>query len=252
MGVKDWFSGTGGGEVSLDTFSDMLDELASELPVCFYEKLNGGVVVSEAANPHPKARNNDLYVLGEYYNDYQMGRYIVMYYGSFMRLFPHAAPEKLKTEMRKTLRHEFRHHMESLAGERDLEIEDEEALRRYLSDEREVFRIRNRRRISRSDVTGDLIFLRREGDENCRRAAWNIGQLIMENNAYAALKIRVIEREKEPELYLLYRPQELPAFCLGNEFLGEGVWKIHDLRRILDRALQNKEQNKEKNKQGES
>ena len=243
--MKDWFSEAGkGGEVTLDAFSDMLDELASELPAAFYEKLNGGVVVSEAAKPHPKAKNKDLFVLGEYYNDYQMGRYIVMYYGSFMRLYPHASAAELKDEMRKTLRHEFRHHMESLAGERDLEIEDEEKLRRYLSNEREVFRVRRRRRVSRADLVGDLIYLRLAEDGKCRRAQWNIGQLIMENNAYAALKIRMIDREMEPELYMLFRPKAVPAFYLGDE-AWEGVWKIHDLRRILDRALEEKEKNQQ-------
>ena len=64
----------------------------------------------------------------------------------------------------------------------------------------------------------------------------------MENNAYAALKIRVIDREKEPALFLLYRPSELPAFYIGDEPAGEGVWKINGLRRILDRALQNHKQ----------
>ena len=33
--------------------------------------------------------------------------------------------------MRKTLRHEFRHHLESLSGLRDLEVQDELELHRY-------------------------------------------------------------------------------------------------------------------------
>ena len=61
-----------------------------------------------------------------------MGNQIVIYYGSFMRLYSNAPAQKLESELRAVLRHEFRHHMENRAGERDLEIEDERWLREYL------------------------------------------------------------------------------------------------------------------------
>ena len=38
----------------------------------------------------------------------------------------------MKREIRATIRHEFRHHLESLANLRDLEIEDEEFMEDYL------------------------------------------------------------------------------------------------------------------------
>ena len=61
-----------------------------------------------------------------------MGRYIAIYYGSFLRVFPGASREKIRRELRKTLRHEFRHHVESLCGENGLEVEDEVFLQNYL------------------------------------------------------------------------------------------------------------------------
>ena len=43
-----------------------------------------------------------------------MGNYIKIYYGSFERLFGHLSDEDMEKELRKTLRHEFRHHLEGL------------------------------------------------------------------------------------------------------------------------------------------
>jgi len=135
----------------IDEFSEILDSLANELPEVFYEKLNGGVIVLERAKPHPKANDGRLYVLGEYIRSYEMGRYVAIYYGSFEKLFSGYSRSKLTDELRKTLRHEFRHHLEALSGEKDLEIEDEIKLARYLSSSREVFRIKERYRVPYED-----------------------------------------------------------------------------------------------------
>ena len=60
-----------------------------------------------------------------------MVRYIVIYYGSFERVYGYLSDEALKKQMEKTLRHEFRHHMESRAGLRDLEIADRMQMEDY-------------------------------------------------------------------------------------------------------------------------
>ena len=60
-----------------------------------------------------------------------MGRLIRIYYGSFEKLFGYLEEEELKEKLRETLFHEFTHHLESLAGERDLEIQDAKQLARY-------------------------------------------------------------------------------------------------------------------------
>jgi len=135
----------------IDEFTEILNELAEELPEAFYEQLNGGVNIIETSKKHPKAVDGRLYVLGEYIRSREMGRYIAIYYGSFEKLFGDVSRKKLKDEMRKTLRHEFRHHLEGLAGEKTLEYEDERRLERYLSSSREVFRIKERYTIYPSD-----------------------------------------------------------------------------------------------------
>jgi hypothetical protein len=110
---------------------EMLDELAAELPEQFYKELNGGILLLPDTRLSPEALANDLYTLGEYHYSYSMGRYITIYYGSFMSLYGHLSPDGVKERLRSTLRHEFTHHLESLAGEKDLEIEDERQLARY-------------------------------------------------------------------------------------------------------------------------
>ena len=92
-----------------EEFSALLEALADELPDVFFEGLNGGVIVSDEAPTHPDSRDEEpLYTLGQYCCD-QLGRYIVLYYGSFSRVFRRLSPEALERQMRKTLRHEFRH-----------------------------------------------------------------------------------------------------------------------------------------------
>lgn len=116
--------------ISIDHFGDILSTLAGELPAEFFKELNLGIRVDSFAKPHPQARG-DLYILGEYSRS-AMGQGIVIYYGSFARIFGDLSGDELTNGMRKTLRHEFRHHMEHRAGERGLEIEDERKLNEYL------------------------------------------------------------------------------------------------------------------------
>jgi hypothetical protein len=71
-----------------------------------------------------------------------MGRYIIIYYGSFVALYAHSKPEKIRKELWETLLHEFTHHIESLAGARGLEIKDELEMARLRAPRRYRFRRR--------------------------------------------------------------------------------------------------------------
>ena len=87
-----------------------------------------GAQVTHTEFSDPK---NPLLVLGEYRNSPQMGRSIVLYGGSILRSYGNLPDEKLKAEVRHILRHEFTHHLESLSGTNDLEIDDAVKLNRY-------------------------------------------------------------------------------------------------------------------------
>lgn len=118
--------------VSIERFADILEVLAEELPEEFYEDLNLGVSIDSCIKLHPQAREGDLFILGEYCRS-NMGQGIVIYYGSFERMYANLSEDELSIEMRKILRHEFRHHIEWRAGEYGLEKEDEQKLSEYLN-----------------------------------------------------------------------------------------------------------------------
>lgn len=116
--------------ISIEEMEAMLDEVAAGIPKEFYRELNGGILLLPEAKLNPISKRNDLYIMGEYHSGGSMGRYIAIYYGSFYHVYGHLDRDALRGRLMQTLRHEFTHHMESLAGERGLEIKDA----RYLSD----------------------------------------------------------------------------------------------------------------------
>ncbi len=119
--------------IDFDEVGIMLDEIAAELPQEFYKELNGGIILLPEAKLNKIGRKNDLYIMGEYHRGGGMGRYITIYYGSFEQLYGHLTREPLKKKLEHTLKHEFTHHLESLAGERGLEKKDEKFLDDYLN-----------------------------------------------------------------------------------------------------------------------
>lgn len=117
--------------LAFEEFEDLVYEIAETLPEDFYRELNGGVMVRERRKIHPESLADDLSILGEYHRSGHLGRYVVIYYGSFMAVYGYLEKEDLKKRVRKTILHEFRHHLESLAGERGLEIEDARQIAAY-------------------------------------------------------------------------------------------------------------------------
>lgn len=118
--------------ISIDEMQAMLDEIAETFPREFFAQLNGGIVLMPQAKPDRRPGAQGLYVLGEYYSGGSMGRYIAIYYGSFARVYGYISPSELKSKLTATLKHEFRHHLECLAGERSLIAEDEQFLADYI------------------------------------------------------------------------------------------------------------------------
>jgi predicted Zn-dependent protease with MMP-like domain len=110
--------------ITIDEAAAMLDEIAAELPKEFFNYLNGGILLMPEAKIHPESKSNDLYILGTYHNERDLGRYIKIYYGSFEHLYEYCSEARLRKKLSEVLVHEFTHHLESLAGERGLEIKD--------------------------------------------------------------------------------------------------------------------------------
>jgi len=116
---------------TIDDIQEILKQIADDIPDEFFKHLNGGVVLLDECKPHPKSKG-DLFILGEYSYRHDMGRHIYLYYGSFAKLYANSPKSVLYNELRRTLLHEFTHHLESLAGERSLEVKDKVRLGEYL------------------------------------------------------------------------------------------------------------------------
>lgn len=98
----------------------VLDKLMEQLPEGIFQKLNGGVSLIE----DERISEDGRYTLGTYFVN-GMGRYIEIYYGSFVKLYGDMDDETFEKRLKKTLHHELTHHVENMAGDRSLERWDE-------------------------------------------------------------------------------------------------------------------------------
>lgn len=115
---------------SLRRFRREASRLLDEIPSPLLEGLNGGVIVVPGVRRCPDDPPG-VYLLGEYRVDPGLGCMIVLYYGSFRRVLGDAPWAQVVEELRRTIRHELRHHAEHRAGLAELEIEDEWQRRRW-------------------------------------------------------------------------------------------------------------------------
>ncbi|SHE88160.1 metallopeptidase family protein [Alkalibacter saccharofermentans] len=122
--------------ISIDEMEDMLNEIVERFPEGLFKDLNGGILLLPQKKENEQSLDRDLFILGEYHRGGPMGRYITIYYGSFMKVYGNMSRSGIKKRLKDTLKHEFVHHLESLAGERDLEIEDREFMEKYFEGKR--------------------------------------------------------------------------------------------------------------------
>ena len=134
--------------VDIDRFYEMLDEICEEFPDDFFRELHYGVQLSEDIKLSPHAEDGDLVILGEYSRSLH-GNKITIFYGSFEEACGSLSEEELYERLREVVRHEFRHHMENLAGifgEDSLDREDKEELKDYVQS-----RKKNKQKKTQSD-----------------------------------------------------------------------------------------------------
>lgn len=114
----------------IDEVEEILDEICESIPAYAFDHLNGGIILVEEKKYHEEARNEDLLVMGEYQRSV-LGKMIKIYYGSFMEMYRFSSRERLKEKLEEVLLHEFTHHLEFLANEWGLVIEDKKFLEEY-------------------------------------------------------------------------------------------------------------------------
>lgn len=116
--------------LTFDQAGEYLNQIAAQLPIEIMRELNGGIVLvpDRVDSPH----GNNLYILGTYhYEPYGLGRYILLNYGSFAQVYRGCPLAEQQKGLKEVLHHELTHHLESLAGVRDLEVEDERFIEKY-------------------------------------------------------------------------------------------------------------------------
>jgi hypothetical protein len=112
-------------------FRRMVAEMVEEIPSEFLEGLQGVHVLEEARLEEGYV---DVYRMGEYLDPglehflgagEGLGRHVALYYGSFVAIASGEEDFDWEEEAWETLTHELRHHVESLAGDASLIIQDE-------------------------------------------------------------------------------------------------------------------------------
>ena len=122
--------------MNFERFTEIAEEELLLLPDYVFKDLNGGIIADEKEYLHPAAQSNDLYIMGIYSRDRIMGKRIILYYGSFVRILHDADESVYSKRIRSTIRHEILHHLESQAGlygKGTLVEEDRQRMIRYFT-----------------------------------------------------------------------------------------------------------------------
>lgn len=119
--------------LTYEQMGDLLEEIAAQFPDIFFQDLNGGIQLEEEALPDPDFPEGEMYIMGEYCHDL-LGRYILLYYGSFAALLAEEDEDVWREELFATIAHEFTHHMEDTAMLHALDDKDAEFLRQALEE----------------------------------------------------------------------------------------------------------------------
>lgn len=119
--------------LTYEQMGDLLEEIAAQFPDIFFQDLNGGIQLEEGALPDPDFPEGEMYIMGEYCHDL-LGRYILLYYGSFAALLAEEEEDVWREELFATIAHEFTHHLEDTAMLHALDDKDAEFLRQALEE----------------------------------------------------------------------------------------------------------------------
>ena len=103
--------------------------MVEELPQEIMNGLNCGVIL----RPDTLYDEDGLIILGQYHVEPMgLGRYVTINYGSIVDAYGYMSKKAFKEKLKYVLHHELVHHLEALAGDKSLEVQDEIDRRRYL------------------------------------------------------------------------------------------------------------------------
>ena len=197
--------------ISIERFNEIVEEELKLLPDYVFEELNGGVIVDEKVNLHPERLADDLYIMGTYSTSPVMGKQIVIYYGSFAKTMPYADEETLRLKIRDTIRHEFRHHMETRAGffgKGTLIDEDKREMNRYFLMHAKREEAQAAEELREKKITPDT-----------EESAQHVGENVSEGYSIDSGAVTVVSQERESEK--AGEAEVLPAGFSGVKYVEE-------------------------------
>ncbi len=121
--------------LSYQRFCRLAQEAWAQVPAPLTAALPGGLTILRRAKADPELP--DVFLLGEYVEDPWLGSRIVLYYGSFLEVFRDAPDQEVEEELKATIRHELRHHVEAQAGVHDLDQADLQEREAWLAEQRQ-------------------------------------------------------------------------------------------------------------------
>ena len=115
--------------LTFEESEEVIAQMAEELPQGILDGLNCGIIL----RPDTLYDDNGLLILGQYHVEPMgLGRYVTINYGSVVEAYGRLPKKAFWKKLRYVLHHELTHHLESLAGDRSLEVQDAIDVRRYL------------------------------------------------------------------------------------------------------------------------
>jgi len=116
--------------LTYEDLQEALTQIIDALPPYIFKDLNFGVTLL----PDTTYDANGLLILGQYHVQPRgLGRYVTIHYGSMITAYGHLCASAFQEKVKNTLHHELTHHLESLAGDRSLEIKDAQDIRKMLN-----------------------------------------------------------------------------------------------------------------------
>jgi len=116
--------------INFEKFEALFEEELNRIPERFKRGINSFAVEKRAVR-QPGA-NLSLYILGHYFSNFRYtGPAVVLYYGSFSKVFRGMSEKRIRKEIAKTLAHEILHHWENQSGIDDLGEEDRRKLQHW-------------------------------------------------------------------------------------------------------------------------
>lgn len=109
--------------MELQEFAAYVDDISNnEIPAILLKDLNLGIQVSPNNQLDDDEKN--YYIMGQYIRN-ELGNQVILYYGSFKYFFKNKSIDKWKREIMATIKHELIHHVEAMAGQEDLALQED-------------------------------------------------------------------------------------------------------------------------------